>query len=52
MSATAQLPIEPSRLFSRCTKSDERLSFQRPLRERNPRKMGEAPVKYELTGAS
>ena len=31
---------------------DERVSFQRPLRERNLKKMGEAPVKYELTGAS
>ena len=33
-------------------KRDERLSLQRPLRERNLKKMGEAPVKYELTGAS
>jgi hypothetical protein len=33
-------------------KRDERLSSQRPLRERNPIRMGEAPVKYELAGAS
>ena len=31
---------------------DERGGLQRPVRERNPKKMGEAPVKYELTGAS
>lgn len=36
----------------RCSKSDEQVGFQRPLGERNIIKMGEAPVKYELTGAS
>ena len=36
----------------RFAKRDERLSSQRPVRERNPKYMGEAPVKYELTGAS
>ena len=36
----------------RFAKRDERLSSQRPLREHNPIRMGEAPVKYELAGAS
>ena len=33
-------------------RSDERVGLQRPVRERNTIKMGEAPVKYELAGAS
>jgi hypothetical protein len=36
---------------SRCAKRDERLSFGACVRAQHI-KMGEAPVKYELTGAS
>jgi hypothetical protein len=36
---------------SRCARRDERLSFQRPCASAT-QQMGEAPVKYELTGAS
>ena len=33
-------------------KRDERLTFQRPCASATPNRMGEAPVKYELAGAS
>ena len=52
MNATGCPGVSAETLGSRCETSDERLSLQRPLRERSPKEMGEAPVKYELTGAS